>query len=77
MEKYLQFGSRNQRRSLNFCKFRKSNHKLAIEQGRLKNISVYKRTCMLCNNRVKVEIHFLLKWVVLEKIRKKYTFNDL
>ena len=31
LEKHLQFGSRNQRRSI--CKFRISNHKLEIEQG--------------------------------------------
>ena len=68
MEKYLQFGSRNQRRSL--CKFRISNHKLEIEQGRYKNISADKRTCKLCNNGVENEIHFLLKCSVLEKMRK-------
>ena len=45
MEKYLQFGSRNQRKNL--CKFRISNHKLEIEQGRYKNISADKRTCRL------------------------------
>ena len=45
MEKYLQFGSRNQRRNL--CKFRISNHKLEIEQGRYKNISADKRLCKL------------------------------
>ena len=55
MEKYLQFGSRNQRRNL--CKFRISNHKLEIEQGRYKNISAGKRTCKLCNNGVEDEIH--------------------
>ena len=60
--------SRNQRRSL--CKFRISSHKLEIEQGRYTNISADKRTCMLCNNGVEDEIHFLLKCSVLEKIRK-------
>ena len=68
MEKYLQFGSRNQRGSL--CKFRISNHKLEIEQGRYKNISADKRTCKLCNNGVEAEIQFLLKCSVLEKMRK-------
>ena len=41
MEKYIQEGSRNRRRSL--CKFTISNHKLKIEQGRYKNISADKR----------------------------------
>ena len=57
MEKYLQFGSRNQRR--NICKFRISNHKHEIEQGRYKNVSADKRTCKLCNTGVEDEIHFL------------------
>ena len=68
MEKYLQFGGRNQRISL--CKFRISNHKREIEQGRYRNISADKRTCKLCNNGVEDEIHYLLKCSVLEKIRK-------
>ena len=68
MEKYLQFGSRNQRRNL--CKFRISNHKLEIEQGRYKNISAGERTCKLCNTGVEDEIHFLLTCSVLENIRK-------
>ena len=68
MEKYLQFGSRNQRRNL--CKFRISNHKLEIEQGRYKNISAGKRTSKLCNTGVEDEIHFLLTCSVLENIRK-------
>ena len=68
MEKYLQFGSRNERRSL--CKFRINNHKLETELGRYKNISADKRTCKLCNNWVEDEIQFLLKCSVLEKMRK-------
>ena len=59
MVKYLQFGSRNQRRSL--CKFRISNQKLKIEHCRFKNISADKITCKLCNYGVKDEIYFLLK----------------
>ena len=53
------------------CKFRISNHKLEIEQGRYKNISADKRTCKLSNNGVEDEIHFLLKCFVLEKMRKR------
>ena len=68
MEKYLQFGSRNQRRNL--CKFRVSNHKLEIIQGRYKNISADKRTCKLCNIGAEDEIHFLLTCSVLENIRR-------
>ena len=68
MEKYLQFGSRTQRR--NISKFRISNHKLEIEQGRYKNISADKRTCKLCKDGVEDEIHFLLKCSVVDGIRK-------
>lgn len=68
IEKYLQFGSRNQRRNL--CKFRISNHQLEIEPGRYKNIKADKRICKLCKNDVEDEIHFLLKCPVLDNIRE-------
>ncbi|MEW8547450.1 MAG: hypothetical protein AB2693_28420, partial [Candidatus Thiodiazotropha sp.] len=68
LEKYLQYGSRNQRKTL--CKFRISNHKLEIEQGRYKNISVDKRICKLCNDGIEDEIHFLLNCSVLDTTRK-------
>ena len=73
MEKYLHFGSRNQR---SLCKFGISNHKLEIEQDRYKNISADKRTCKLCNNGVEDEIHFLLKCSVLEKMRKNQGWQN-
>ena len=49
----------------NLCKFRISNHKLEIEQGRNKNIS-----CKLCNDGIEDEIHFLLRCSALDNIRK-------
>ena len=68
MEKYLQYGSKNQRRNLG--KFRISNHKLEIEQRRYKNISADTRTCKLCNDGTGDEIHFLLRCSALDNIRK-------
>ena len=68
MEKYLQYGSKNQKRNL--CKFRISKHKLEIEQGRYKNISADKRTRKLCNEGTEDEIHFLLRCSALDNIRK-------
>ena len=64
----LQFGSRNHRR--NISKFRISNHKLEIEQGRYQNTSADKRTRKLCEDGVEDEIDFLLKCCVLDDIRK-------
>ena len=58
MEKYLQFGSRNQRRNLR--KFRISIHKLEIEQGRYRNIKANERLCKLCKKDVEDEMHFFL-----------------
>ena len=64
-EKYLHYYQRR-----NLCKFRISNHKLEIEQGRYKNISVDKRTCKLCNDGIEDEIHVLLRCSALDNIRK-------
>ncbi|MCG8046148.1 MAG: reverse transcriptase domain-containing protein [Candidatus Thiodiazotropha endolucinida] len=66
-EKYLGFGSRKQRAVL--CKFRISNHRLEIEQGRYKNVKADQRICKLCKNAVEDEIHFLLQCPTLENIR--------
>ena len=68
MEKYLQFGSRNQRRNLS--KFRISNHKLEIEQGRYRNIKANERLCKLCKKDVEDEIHFLSQCPHLHSARQ-------
>ena len=40
------------------CKFRISNHRLAIETGRFKNIQLEDRKCCECN-KLEDELHFL------------------
>ena len=73
MEKFLQSGSKNQRRNL--CKFRISNHKLEIEQCRYKNISADKRTYKLCNDGTEDEIHFLFRCSTLNTCIRKTTLS--
>ena len=55
--------------SKTLCKFRISAHQLEIDRGRYFNVEVKNRICKLCNSDVEDEIHFLLKWSALLKIR--------
>ena len=41
------------------ARFRLSNHKLAIEEGRHQNIGAHLRFCPFCKNKVECEIHFI------------------
>ena len=41
------------------ARFRLSNHKLAIEEGRHQNISAHLRFCPFCKNKIECEIHFI------------------
>ena len=41
------------------ARFRLSNHKLAIEEGRHQNISAHLRFCPFCINKVECEIHLV------------------
>ena len=55
------------------CKLRMSNHKLAVERGRYRDIPRNERVCDLCDaNTLGDEFHFLLKCSKFENIRKYY-----
>ena len=45
-------------------KFRTSNHYLPIETGRWNNSPVDHRTCILCNNDIEDEFHYLFTYTV-------------
>ena len=55
------------------CKFRTSNHRLAIEKLRYTNVPREQRTCNLCNsNQLGDEFHFLFTCTRLSTERSKY-----
>ncbi len=55
------------------CKFRTSNHRLAIEKLRYTNVPREQRTCNLCNsNQLGDEFHFLFTCTRLSNERSKY-----
>ncbi|KAL4222869.1 hypothetical protein ACF0H5_018909 [Mactra antiquata] len=55
------------------ARFRCSSHKLAIEEGRCRNIDKNLRLCKLCNmNQIESEYHFLLICPIYNELRKKY-----
>ena len=60
-EKYLDLPNRKERVSL--TKFRVSDHKLGIEEGRrcTPKIPREQRTCIMCTNDIDSEHHFLMK----------------
>ena len=71
LEPYLLTLSYNNRITL--CKFRVSDHKLAIELGRHLNIPKAERYCNLCQQgKIGNEYHFLLECNALVIIRRKY-----
>ena len=73
-EYYLNFPNTKTRKLI--CKFRVSDHPLAIETGRYKNIPRNLRLCSVCN-LIDDEIHFFLKCKINENIRTNFidTFN--
>ena len=55
------------------CKFRTTNHKLAVEQGRYANVVRHQRFCNICNERkLGDEYHFIMECVSLDDIRRTY-----
>ena len=71
-ENYLNFISNDNIRIL-LSRLRCSAHKLAIEEGRCRNIERTLRICKLCdNNQVESEFHFLLICPLYSDIRQKY-----
>ena len=60
LEKYLRCVT-NSRHRIELTKFRCSAHRLAIEEGRYRNIDRNERICVHCNmGIVEYEVHFLL-----------------
>lgn len=54
-------------------RFRCTNHKLPIEEGRFHNTPRVQRTCKLCNsNALGDEFHYLFECSILNDVRKKY-----
>ena len=58
-EPYLEFLNRNER--VSYTKFRLSDHKLIIEQGRRQKPKIPRenRKCIMCSNEIDSETHFL------------------
>jgi hypothetical protein len=55
------------------CKFRASNHKLAIEKGRHRGIPRHERICNNCtSNSLGDEFHFLIECPALRRLRTRY-----
>lgn len=55
------------------CKFRTTNHRLAIERLRYVNVPRQNRTCHMCNsNQLGDEFHFLFNCQELNRIRSIY-----
>ena len=72
MEKYL-FSKNSDFRKL-ICKFRISDHALAVETGRYKNIPRENRLCNTCNI-LDDEQHFLFDCTLNQNIRENYFHN--
>ncbi|MCG8046600.1 MAG: reverse transcriptase family protein, partial [Candidatus Thiodiazotropha endolucinida] len=72
IEKYLSVVNNSRHRS-ELAKFRCSAHKLAIEEGRFRNVERDQRLCVYCNmSVVENEYHFLLICPFYREIRMKY-----
>ena len=56
------------------CRFRASNHNLAIEKGRRDGVSRDRRICIFCNigNFIEDEFHFCLICPVYQQLRELY-----
>ena len=56
----------------NICKLRCSDHKLEIETGRHKNLTLQLRVCQLCNSGIESEMHFMALCPLYEPLRMRY-----
>ena len=70
MEPYLLFVTKREKRQC-LLKLRCSNHSLAIEVGRHKNLQVNERLCPKCNE-IEDEIHFISSCTLFNTVRKKF-----
>jgi hypothetical protein len=68
-------------KAIDFCRFRTTNHKLPIEQGRWDNIDRNNRICFLCNSDIGDEFHYNLQCQFFKPSQKlllsKYYNNHL
>ena len=70
-EKYFQI--LDFKKATGFCRFRTTNHKLPIEQGRWNNIERNHRICTLCDkNDIGDEFHYILQCKYFERDRKTH-----
>lgn len=67
----------NKKASVLFCKFRTGNHKLPIETGRWNNIDRSDRKCMLCNEQIGDEFHYILECNALSQERSNLISGHL
>ena len=58
MEDYFEL---EHKKAIDFRRFRTTNHKLPIEQGRWDNIDRNNRICFLCNSDIGDEFHYILQ----------------
>ena len=75
-EPYLDYVPNFNRRSI-LTKFRCSNHSLAIEKGRHRNIPLENRICPVCKSNVETETHFLQDCFLYKDLRTKYFGDNL
>lgn len=63
----------NNKYRIELAKFRCSAHRLAVEEGRYRNIEREQRLCVYCNmSAVEDEHHFLLICPLYRELRVKY-----
>ena len=68
----------NDKDNLTLSKFRTTNHKLPVENGRWKNIARENRLCLLCNNgEIGDAFHYLFKCQYFGNQRKMYIKKNI
>jgi hypothetical protein len=73
IEQYLLIDLPPQHRNI-LCKFRTTNHKLAVELGRYTNVLRSRRFCNICDEEILGdEYHFVLECSALNDLRIVYT----
>lgn len=58
------------KKAIDFCRFRTTNHKLPIEQGRWENGDRNNRINFLCNSDIGDEFHYILQCQYFKPSRK-------
>lgn len=70
MESYI--SKLSSKAAIIFCKFRTTNHKLAIERGRYENVRREERSCTFCSKNLGDEYHTIVECESLLNLRKQY-----